>query len=158
MHGSTRPPALPVTTTRARRRLRSGRTSRSTARGAISVAEPLCGASDWFDPPGMSGSRHHPQRAPLAPRAVGLFSIPSRHPNASLARQGVPTAPSRTTSLDRQHHCLPRGWRSAPSLRASSRLGESVHVPGRTCPTAITLVLSKDTGKNGPKRASDASN
>src|SRR6476620_10142574 len=32
-----------------------------------------CGASDRFDPPGMSGSRYHPQRAPLAPRAVKLF-------------------------------------------------------------------------------------
>jgi transposase InsO family protein len=41
---------------------------------------------------------------------ASYFSIPSRHPNASLARQGLPAAASRTASLQRQNRCLPRGW------------------------------------------------
>ena len=44
------------------------------------------------------------------------FPIPSRHSNASFARQGLPAASSHTTLFGRQHHCLPRGRRSAPSL------------------------------------------
>jgi putative transposase len=42
-----------------------------------SVEEPVRRASHWFDPPGMSGSRHHPKRAPFAPRPIELFSKPS---------------------------------------------------------------------------------
>ena len=44
---------------------------------AITLAEPLRRASHRFDPPRMPGSRHHPQRASLAPRSVELFSISS---------------------------------------------------------------------------------
>jgi transposase InsO family protein len=36
--------------------------------------------------------------------------------NASLALQGLPATSSHTTSLGRQHHCHPGGWRFAPSL------------------------------------------
>jgi hypothetical protein len=46
-------------------------------RPAITLAEPICGAFDRFDPSRMSGSRYHPQRASLAPRPVELFSISS---------------------------------------------------------------------------------
>jgi hypothetical protein len=46
-------------------------------RPAISLAEPICRASDRFDPPRMPRSRYHPQRASLAPRPVELFSISS---------------------------------------------------------------------------------
>ena len=74
---------------------------------AISVAEPVCRASHRFNPPRMPGSRHHPQRAPFAPRPIELFSIPSQHPNAPLARQGLPAAASHTTCCHGQHHCLP---------------------------------------------------
>ena len=42
---------------------------------AIALAEPICRAIDRFDPPRMPGSRHYPQRASLAPRAVELFSV-----------------------------------------------------------------------------------
>src|SRR5260221_3847753 len=72
-------------------------------------------------------NEHHLRRV-----LSSYFSIPSRHPNTSLARQGLPEAPSRPPSLDGQHHCLPGGWRSAPSLRTSSRLRESRYVPART--------------------------
>ena len=44
---------------------------------AITLAESLRRASHRIDPPRMPGSRHHPQRASLAPSVVELFSISS---------------------------------------------------------------------------------
>jgi hypothetical protein len=38
---------------------------------------PTCRASHRIDPPRMSGSRYHPERASPAPRAVELFSLSS---------------------------------------------------------------------------------
>jgi hypothetical protein len=44
---------------------------------AITLAEPIRRALDRFDPPGMSGSRYHLQRASLAPHIIELLSISS---------------------------------------------------------------------------------
>src|SRR6266851_1512777 len=64
--------------------------------------------------------------------------------NTSLAQQGLPVASSRTTSLSRQCYCLPRGRRSASSLRASSRVSLARR-QAPACPHLRThLSLNKD--------------
>jgi hypothetical protein len=57
-----------------RHRVRAIASPRSSLR-RDRLAESLRRASHRIDPPRMSGSRYHPQRASLAPRAVELFSI-----------------------------------------------------------------------------------
>jgi len=61
----------------------------------------------------------YPNSGPTASILFGCFNF-------------LTICPSRPPSLDGQHHCLPGGWRSAPSLRTSSRLRESRYVPART--------------------------
>ncbi len=68
------------------------------------------------DPPRMFGSHRHLERASLARCPVEIFSIPSRHQNASLAEQELSAASSHTISLCRQDYCVPGGRCSASSL------------------------------------------
>jgi hypothetical protein len=89
---------------------------------AITLAEPICRAPHWLDPPRMFGSHHHLQRESLARCAIEVFSISSQDQNASLARQGLSAASPHTTSLRRRDYRVPRGGRLASSLRTSRRM------------------------------------
>ncbi len=86
----------------------------------LSVAEPVCGARDRLDPPGMPGPRDRLQRKPREKGSARLPTLLPPVPNASRARQGrAPTAPRRTAD-DGSNRGVPGSrWAPSPVLPAS---------------------------------------
>ena len=126
---------------------------RGCYRAAVTLAESICRAPHRLDPPRMSRSHHHLQRASLALRPVELFSVSSQDQNPSLARQGLSAASPHTASLCRQDHRVPRGGWSASSLRTSRRMTSEVSEPTRRLRREgslhfSTVVLTRNGAQN----------
>src|SRR5712671_6629914 len=101
----------------------------------------------------MFGSHHHLQRESLAARPFELFSISSRDQNTSLTRRGLSAAAPHSASLCGQDYRLPRGGRSASSLRTSRRVTSRVNEPTRRlrCEGSMlssTVVLTRNGAQN----------
>ena len=81
------------------------------------------------------------------------FQYHHRSQNASLARQGLSGASPHTATLCRQDHRLPRGRRSASSLRTSRRMTSEVNEPTRRLRREgslhfSTVVLTRNGAQN----------
>jgi hypothetical protein len=90
------------------------RHSRSSDITTFALAERLCGAPDWFHPPGMSRSCRRVRRAAPAAFAVVLRELLQLRSNAPIAGKGLsscaPCAYSRT------HPTSARPWWIASSI------------------------------------------
>ena len=90
--------------------------SRSSDLCTFTLAERICGAFDWLNPPGMPGPYCCDRRATPAPHPHVLYGVLQRSPNASLIRQGC--AGSKAHSARWAYRNAARPWWATSSIHA----------------------------------------